>query len=134
MTDSTGNKFYLVFSDMISPEVNIPADAPVLNLLDYDFSNTKLIVLNSCESAKGEENLCSALYEAGVECVVGFEKEIESELSYQWEFDFWSAMAAGATVEQAIAYALKEESYPKLSKMNSCKVYGNGNLSLNSLR
>ena len=124
---------------------------------DNYFSNTKLVVLIACETAKGDVNVAQLLYEKGVETVVAFEQSIyflsdsinndilPNEGSLRYVSEFLKNLSKGKTVKNAniAAYDDIAEYYDELDttgeneiyhkdgiyNLKSVKIYGNKNLS-----
>ena len=122
--------YYIVSSDVAYDHPSIPDDAIIIEASSFDWSKTGLVVLNICEGAQGyendEENICKAIYEAGAKCVVGFKEDIERDVSYTWQFLFWSKIIDGYTVSAAVQYACLEIQGSNTG-IDSCVIYGDSN-------
>lgn len=93
----------------------------------YEFTNVRCCVLLACYSAKGNNNVCKAIYSKGARCVIGFETPIEIDGSVIWQKYFTEGQGvAGWGITQCLRYAerklYQEKGY--YGGLNNSVVYG----------
>jgi len=80
-----------------------------VNALSADaFSNLRFVYLGACDTAKGgsdADNLVNALYSKGADTVLGFKHEVEVYETNVWTEEFMRSIAAGNTIDDALADA-----------------------------
>ena len=101
---------------------------------NFSMKQARLVFLDSCQcagtSTKNEYNFAQALINRGAKCVIAFEKTVYEQSSTEFGGYFYTKYAEGASVNESVKYA--KEKMSKRPELQSVKVYGNGQLTINT--
>ena len=101
---------------------------------NYTLPKAQLYIYDACLTASNTDgtgkNLCTETIATGVDCVIGWTKEIGVPDAYAWQTRFQSKLVAGASVKSAADYA-NTFSYNNNSTIKAWLIYGNQNLVIN---
>lgn len=125
------NNVYIV--DSYADLTQLPSTAKIININNYTLSNTKLYVYDACSTGEGgysDNNLCTATYQRGADCVLGWKVPINSDDAYKWQKRFQSRLVAGDTVCNAAVYANTFMDYNYNEKICDWITKGNGNITI----
>ena len=103
---------------------------------DIELSNAKLYIYDACETALLADdtgvNLCTQTLAAGVECVIGWYRKIDSGDAKKWQERFQTALINGSSVSAAADAADLYCDYYSNNTIKAHIIYGNENLIMNA--
>lgn len=97
----------------------------------FNLSRVKFVMLEGCETAKGDANLAKYFVDKGASSSIGWTTTINTLSGKSWLTNFWDKISSGGTIKEANDYA-NSKSYMAGSIKNT-KIYGNQNQRLNNL-
>ena len=112
----------------------IAANANTIEVNNFSLPDAKLYIYDACLTASNGDgsgrNLCTETIISGVDCVIGWTKNIFINDALKWQEKFQSKLISGASVIAAANYA-NTFAYSNNDAIKSWRIYGNQNLIIN---
>lgn len=97
----------------------------------YSYRNTQFVMIESCNSAKGNMNITKQFVNRGAISSLGWTTEINTISAKSWNTRFWDKIKEGGSINEANDYA--NSAWYVSGSIKNTRIYGNGNYRLNSV-
>lgn len=110
---------------------DVPTNPYYVGVGQYNLSNVKFVMIESCESAAYENNITKYFVSSGAKSALGWTTVIQTISAKSWLTRFWDTINNGGTISEANDYANAD--WYLMPDIKNSRIYGNNSIRLNPL-